>query len=115
MTGDGCFLTASADFATAVEAGLNPTILILNDRQYGMIVGMQEGAYGRATQTALDGPDFVAFARSFGADGVRIDGPEELPAALARGLASPTIFVIDATCDYRFSPYDLARAVAELG
>lgn len=115
VTGDGCFLMASADFATAVEAGINPTILILNDRQYGMIVGMQEGAYGRATQTALDGPDFVAFARSFGADGVRIDGPEELPAALARGLASPTIFVIDATCDYRFPPYDLARAAAEFG
>ena len=114
VTGDGCFLMASADFATAVEAGLNPTILILNDRQYGMIVGMQEGTYGRATQTALDGPDFVAFARSFGADGVRIDSPEELPAALARGLASPTIFVIDATCDYRFPPYDLARSAAEM-
>ncbi len=63
----------------------------------------------------MDGPDFVAFARSFGADGVRIDAPEEVPAALARGLASPTIFVIDATCDYHFPPYDLARAAAELG
>ena len=115
VTGDGCFLMASADFSTAVEAGINPVILILNDRQYGMIVGMQESTYGRATQTALDGPDFVAFARSFGADGVRIESPDELPAALARGLASPTIFVIDATCDYRFPPYDLARSAAELG
>ena len=115
VTGDGCFLMASADFATAIEAGFNPTILILNDRQYGMIVGMQESTYGRATQTALNGPDFVAFARAFGADGVRIESPDELPAALARGLASPTIFVIDATCDYRFPPYDLARSAAELG
>jgi acetolactate synthase-1/2/3 large subunit len=115
VTGDGCFLMASADFATAVEAGINPVILILNDRQYGMIVGMQEGTYGRATQTALNGPDFVAFARSFGADGVRIDSPDELPAALERGFASPTIFVIDATCDYRFPTYDLERAAAELG
>ena len=115
VTGDGCFLMASADFSTAVEARINPVILILNDRQYGMIVGMQEGTYGRATQTALDGPDFVAFARSFGADGVRIDAPDELPAAIERGLASPTIFVIVATCDYRFPPYDLARSAAELG
>ena len=33
VTGDGCFLMASADFATGVEAGLNPVIVILNDRQ----------------------------------------------------------------------------------
>ena len=115
VTGDGCFLMASADFATAVEFGINPVVVILNDRQYGMIVGMQEGTYGRASETALNGPDFVAFARSFGADGVRVDEPEQLREALARGLASPTIFVIDVTCDYRFPAYDLARAAAELG
>lgn len=115
VTGDGCFLMASADFATAVESGLNPVIVILNDRQYGMIVGMQEGYYGRASQTALDGPDYVAFARSFGADGMRVDRPEQMRAALERGLASPTIFVIDATCGYRFPPYDLVKASEELG
>lgn len=115
VTGDGCFLMASADFSTAVEAGLNPVIVILNDRQYGMIVGMQEHAYGRTSETALSGPDFVAFARSFGADGMRVDQPEQLREALERGLASPTIFVVDVTCDYRFPPYDLVQAAAELG
>ncbi|HET7034804.1 MAG TPA: thiamine pyrophosphate-binding protein [Thermomicrobiaceae bacterium] len=115
VTGDGCFLMASADFSTAVEAGLNPVIIILNDRQYGMIVGMQERTYGRKSETALDGPDFVAFARSFGADGVRVDHPEQMRAAIERGLASDTIFVIDATCDYRFPAYNLPRSAAEMG
>lgn len=115
VTGDGCFLMASADFSTAVEFGINPVVVILNDRQYGMIVGMQEGTYGRVSETALTGPDFVAFARSFGADGVRVDEPEQFRAALERGLASPTIFVIDVICDFRFPTYDLARAAAELG
>ena len=115
VTGDGCFLMASADFATGVEAGLNPVIVILNDRQYGMIVGMQERSYGRASETALDGPDFVAFARSFGADGMRVEEPEQLREALERGLASSTIFVINVQCDYRFPAYDLAQSAAELG
>ena len=114
VTGDGCFLMSSADFSTAVESGLNPVIVILNDRQYGMIVGMQESTYGRKSETALDGPDYVAFARAFGADGVRVDHPEHMRAALERGLASPTAFVIDATCSYRFPTYDLARAAREL-
>jgi acetolactate synthase-1/2/3 large subunit len=114
VTGDGCFLMASADFSTAVEYGLNPVILILNDRQYGMIVGMQEGYYGRKSATDLNGPDFVAFARAFGGDGVRVERPEDMRAALERGFASPTIFVIDATCDYQHPNYNFVKAYEEV-
>lgn len=113
VTGDGCFLMASADFATAVEYGLNPVVVILNDRQYGMIVGMQEGYYGRKSETELNGPDFVAFSRSFGGDGVRVEHPSQMRAALAQGFASDRIFVIDAICDYRYPAYDFARATEE--
>jgi acetolactate synthase-1/2/3 large subunit len=114
VTGDGCFLMASAEFSTAVEYGLNPVVVILNDSQYGMIVGMQESTYGRISQTALDGPDFVAFARSFGGDGVRVERPEEMRAALERGFSSDVIFVIDAICDFRVPNYDLEAATREL-
>ena len=114
VTGDGCFLMASSEFSTAVEYGLNPVVVILNDRQYGMIVGMQESTYGRISQTALDGPDFVAFARSFGGDGVRVERPEEMRAALERGFQSDVIFVIDALCDWRVPSYDLDAAAREL-
>ena len=113
VTGDGCFLMASADFATAVEYGINPVIIVLNDRQYGMIVGMQRGAYGRVSNTGLDGPDFVAFARSFGGDGARVDAPEEMRAALERGFASDVIFVIDARCDFDFPSYNFDRALEQ--
>ena len=114
VTGDGCFLMASADFATAVEQRLNPVVVILNDRQYGMIVGMQQGMYGRKSETALDGPDFVAFARSFGGDGMRVESPDQMAEALARGLASDTIFVIDAICDYKHAPANLNAVSATL-
>jgi acetolactate synthase-1/2/3 large subunit len=110
VTGDGCFLMASADFSTAVEYGINPVILILNDRQYGMIVGMQERMYGRKSETALTGPDFVAYARAFGGDGMRVETPEQMAEALERGFASDRIFVIDAICDYQFPNYDLNAA-----
>lgn len=115
VTGDGCFLMASADFGTAVEQGVNPVIVVLNDRQYGMIVGMQQGMYGRKSETALDGPDFVAFARSFGADGMRVEHPDQMREALERGLASETIFVIDAICDYNHPPANFVAAMAEVG
>ena len=115
VTGDGCFLMSSADFSTAVENDLSPVIVILNDRQYGMIVGMQQGYYGRKSETALDGPDFVAYARSFGGDGMRVDRPEQMREALERGFESSTIFVIDAACDYRHPTYNLAKSAEEMG
>lgn len=111
VTGDGCFLMASADFSTAVEFGMNPVIVVLNDRQYGMIVGMQRNAYGRVSNTGLDGPDFVAFSRSFGGDGMRVDEPHQMREALERGFASDVIFVIDARCDFDFPSYNFDRAL----
>ncbi|CAN5557449.1 acetolactate synthase large subunit [soil metagenome] len=115
VTGDGCFLMASADFSTAVESGINPVVVILNDRQYGMIVGMQQNMYGRKSETALEGPDFVAFARAFGGDGMRVETPEQMAEALGRGFKSDVIFVIDAICDYRFPNYDFDAATRSLG
>jgi len=115
VTGDGCFLMASADFGTAVEQGVNPVIIVLNDRQYGMIVGMQQHMYGRKSETALDGPDFVAFSRSFGGDGMRVEHPDQMAEALERGFASDTIFVIDAICDYNHPPANLVAAMKEVG
>jgi len=114
VTGDGCFLMASADFGTAVEYGANPVIVILNDQQYGMIVGMQKGMYGRKSETELQGPDFVSFARSFGGDGMRVERPEQMAEALERGFNSDVIFVIDAICDYQFPNYDLDAASQSL-
>ena len=94
--------------------GMNPVIVILNDRQYGMIVGMQENMYGRKSETALAGPDFVAFARSFGGDGMRVETPEQMAEALERGLQSDVIYVIDAICDYRVPNYDFDAAATDL-
>ena len=111
VTGDGCFLMASADFSTAVEYGINPVVIVLNDRQYGMIVGMQQHAYGRVSNTRLDGPDFVAFSRSFGGDGMRVDEPSQMREALERGFASDVIFIVDARCDFDFPSYNFDRAL----
>src|SRR5690606_26872959 len=106
VTGDGCFLMASSDFATAVKYWTNPVINTLNNRQYGTNVGMQRGAYGRNRNTSLDVPDFVDFARAFGGDGMRVDEPEQMSEALERGFASDVIFVIDARCDFDFPSYN---------
>lgn len=98
LVGDGGFLFTGTELATAVQYELPVTVVICNDDAYGMIKLAQERSFGgRVFDTELRNPDFVAFARSFGAHAEKLSGPWELSAALeaARGRKCPSVFVLD--------------------
>jgi acetolactate synthase-1/2/3 large subunit len=46
-------------------------------------------------------PDFVALARAFGCEGVKIGAAKELRPALLAALTSPVPVLIDCPVDYR--------------
>ena len=50
---------------------------------------------GREIGNDLLNPDFAAFARSFGAFGIRVERTAEFPDALSQALAADTIAVIE--------------------
>ena len=104
ITGDGSFLMAAADFVSAVEAGANILVVVLNDSRYGIITSMQEQYYERSFGDEIGAIDFVRFAESFGAAGVRVDAPGGLPEAMARALAlsAETPVILDAVSDHRY-------------
>src|SRR5690606_38000187 len=66
VTGDGGFLTGCGELATAIQQELPITVVIVNDRGYGMLRHDQTnsgfGHYGVDLAT----PDFVGLAKSFG-------------------------------------------------
>lgn len=83
LAGDGGFLFTGTELAVAVQYALPIAIVLCNDNAYGMIKAAQERRYhGRIIDTELRNPDFVAFARAFGAHAERIDSPEALPELL---------------------------------
>lgn len=104
ITGDGSLLMGASDFVTAVETGANILVVVLNDSRYGMITAMQRRRFGRSFGDEIGQIDFARFAKSFGAAGVRVESPEELPDAVAQSLAlsaeSPVI--LDAVCNYEY-------------
>jgi thiamine pyrophosphate-dependent acetolactate synthase large subunit-like protein len=102
ITGDGAFLMSCGDFGTALEAGTNVVIVILNDSRYGMIHALQSQDYGRTIGTELRSPDFVKFAESFGAVGIRVEEASELKFALKRALESDAPVIVDVICGYDF-------------
>ncbi len=100
VTGDAGFMMNSQEIETAMRLGLALVILIWNDNGYGLIEWKQLRAFGRASHVSFTNPDFVAYARSFGAKGYRIRQAEDLLPTLQAALADNTVSIIDCPVDY---------------
>ncbi len=67
FAGDGDFLMAGQELATAARYGLGAIFIVVNNGSYGTIRMHQEMYFpGRVYGTELTNPDFVALARAYG-------------------------------------------------
>ncbi|PRY42328.1 thiamine pyrophosphate-binding protein [Umezawaea tangerina] len=74
VCGDGGFLFACGDLATAAQERLPVTVVVVDDGGYGMLRYDQEVAGHPTTGVDLRTPDFVALATSFGVPAMAVDG-----------------------------------------
>lgn len=98
LCGDGGFGMSLADFVTAARYGWPIKVIVLNNSEFGF-VKMEMETSGMAHDfkaTGLVNPDFAAFARTCGGDGVRVEHAADIGPAIARAKASDKPFIIDA-------------------
>ena len=96
VTGDGGFLFAATELATAVQYGLNVVTIVFNNSAYGNVRRDQiEGFDGRVIASELINPDFVKFAESFGIEGRRATTPDELRKTLEWALTANAPVLIE--------------------
>lgn len=108
ITGDGGFQMNMQEMATAIEQGTPVTICLLNNYYLGMVRQMQELFYGkRYAATCLRRrkscpaqckgpndacppyvPDFLKWAESYGAHGIRVEKEEDIVPALEAAKAN---------------------------
>jgi len=100
VCGDGGFMMNSQELETAVRLGVNLTVVILNDKAYGMVKWKQENMSFSDFGLSFENPDFVKYADAYGAKGYRIDNSENLTETLESCLNSPGVHVIDCPIDY---------------
>jgi len=99
--GDGGMLMTGGELATAMQAGRGRAggglkLIVSNNRSYGTIRLHQERDYPRRVSgTDLANPDFAAWARSFGAEGIVVETEAEIAAAVERTLAAEGSVVVD--------------------
>jgi 3D-(3,5/4)-trihydroxycyclohexane-1,2-dione acylhydrolase (decyclizing) len=105
MVGDGSYMMANSELATAVMMGVPFTVVLTDNRGYGCINRLQKGTGGAGFNNLLDDSyhvnpshiDFAAHAGSMGARALKVATIAELEAALAeaKGAKIPTVIVID--------------------
>jgi acetolactate synthase I/II/III large subunit len=87
VVGDGGILMTGQELATAMQYGAKPKIILSDNGTYGTIRLHQEREYpSRISGTDLRNPDFTAWARSFGAQAVRIERGDDIRAKLTEAL-----------------------------
>jgi acetolactate synthase I/II/III large subunit len=108
LSGDGGFMFASNELATAVQHRIGTVTLVFNDGAYGNVKRSQIHKYGgRVIGTDLHNPDFVKYAESFGAQGIRATNPVELREALKKSLGRDLPTVIEIPIGELPSPWHL--------
>jgi acetolactate synthase I/II/III large subunit len=100
VCGDGGFMMNSQELETAIRLGLDLVVLILNDAAYGMIRWKQDELGFSDYGLTFSNPDFVSYARSYGATGHRIERSEDLAAVLDTAFEAGGVHVIDLQVDY---------------
>ena len=103
--GDGSYLMMNSEIATSVMLGKKLIIVVLDNRGFGCINRLQQATGGApfnnllrdAWHETLPEVDFVAHARSLGAEAVKVKSIAELETAFkkARGAGSTQAIVID--------------------
>ncbi|MHC5253313.1 thiamine pyrophosphate-dependent enzyme, partial [Listeria kieliensis] len=101
ISGDGGFLFSAMELETAVRLRIPLVHLIWNDGSYDMVAFQQKMKYGKEAAVRFGGVDFVKYAESFGAKGLRVERPQDLDAVLTEALQSEGPVIVDIPIDYR--------------
>src|SRR5271156_3395064 len=100
VCGDGGFMMNSQELETAVRLKLNLVVLIIEDRAYGMIRWKQEVDGFPDFGLDFGNPDFVAYAKSYGAKGSRVGKVSELSTMLEAAFREGGVHLVVAPVDY---------------
>ena len=114
IVGDGGFMMNSQELETAVRMKLDIVILILRDDGYGMIKWKQSDMDFQDFGLDFQNPDFVEYARSYGANGHRVESTDGLAPLIEQCYQAGGVHVIDCPVDYRDNNRILNQEIREL-
>jgi acetolactate synthase-1/2/3 large subunit len=108
MTGDGGFFLNVGELWTAVQEQLDLSVIVMNDRGYGVIKRIQDAtAQGRRFFADLQGPDLGQLAALAGMPFWQVRSADAFGATVAKSIAhkGPSLVEVDMTAVGEFPAY----------
>ncbi len=99
VLGDGALMFAIQELITAVEQGLDLTIVCVDNGGYGEINQNERDRGIEPVGVVLTQPDWAALANAFGGTGHRVADANSLSSTVARALASPGLNLVHVPID----------------
>ena len=112
IAGDGGFMFNASELATAVKYGINVVTVVLRNDSFGNVARDLDDVFSGSYETDLHNPDFVKFAESFGAVGMRAASPMDIATLLPAALELQKPVIIDVP--FSDMPIPVAPQVAPL-
>jgi len=100
VCGDGGFMMNSQEMETAVRLKLNLVVLVIEDHALGMIRWKQAVDHFEDFGMTFGNPDFVAYARAYGAKGTRVNSVDELRPTLEAAFTGGGVHLVVVPIDY---------------
>ena len=105
IIGDGSMLMSGQEITVAIQEKLPVIFVVLNDSAYGMVKHGQRMTGAESIGTDLPQTNFVAFAKSMGAQSYLIESPEDLLALDGKAIAAtPGPTLLDVRIDVDEAP-----------
>ena len=98
-SGDGCYLMAGFELLTAVQNNIPVVWVIFNNGEFNVIKKFLLNMFNEHAYMSFMNPDYVAYAESCGAAGMRATTKEELKDALEKAITLNKPVLIDAVID----------------
>ena len=100
VTGDGGFMMNSRELETALRYNVPLVVLVLNDNAFGFIKWEQQAKGYTSFGLDYTNPDFVKYAESYGAVGMKVGEGDNLSELLRKAFSLKTVVLIECPIDY---------------
>ncbi|MCB1876763.1 MAG: acetolactate synthase large subunit [Chromatiales bacterium] len=101
ICGDAGFMMNVQEMETAKRLGVNPVVMVWEDKAYGLIAWKQTNQFGRHTDLAFNSPDWHALGQAFGWHSHYVSRSRDLTDTLETAFAESGPSLVVVPIDYR--------------
>ena len=98
-SGDGCYLMAGFELLTAVQNNIPVVWVIFDNGEFNVIKKFLLNMFNDHAYMSFMNPDYVAYAKSCGAEGFRVEKTEDLEPVLKKAISLNKPVLVDVVID----------------